>query len=224
MKHQSIIKHLITRTPHLMLTVMLIALLHSTVAVARTPIRQWFTAMPDSVMPLLTKNNRLDFIDFVDCGMTAIVTNRLDGKSRMDTLTDDYLLVSYTSSCEVAMKLLPVNDSTDVLCMVTTALATVPDSHIAFYDAHWQPLPTRKYIEEPKLDDFAPSCADDSARIAWSKVTLSSRTYHLSEEDNRLVCRLSALRHLNKTDHEALTPYLQSDTLVLRWHNGHYER
>ena len=224
MTHQTVIKSLIKRTSHLLLTVLLIALLPSKVVVARTPIRQWFSAMPDSVMPLLTKNNRLDFIDFIDCGMTAVVTNRFDGKSRMDTLTDDFLLVSYTSSCEVTMKLLPVNDSTDVLCMVTTALATVPDSRITFYDAHWQPLSTKDYIDEPMLDDFATPCADDSARIAWSKVTLSSRTYHPSAEDTHLTCRLTALRHLNKADRKALTPYLHSDTLVLRWHNGRYTR
>lgn len=224
MTHQTVIKSLIKRTSHLLLTVLLIALLPSKVVVARTPIRQWFAAMPDSVMPLLTKNNRLDFIDFVDCGMKAVVTNRLDGKSRLDTLTNDYLLVSYTSSCEVAMKLLPINDSTDVLCMVTTALATVPDSRVAFYDSQWQPLPAKDYIDEPMLDDFAIPCVDDSARIAWSKVTLSSRTYHPSTEDTHLVCRLAALCHLNKVDREALAPYLHSDTLVLRWHNGRYER
>ena len=119
---------------------------------ARTPMRQWLTSMPDSVMPLLTQNNRLDFIDFFDARMEAVVTNLMDGKSCMDTLTDDYVRISYTQSCEVAMKLLPVNDSTDVLCMVTTAKAAIDDSRIAFFDEQWNPLPTVSYISEPCIE------------------------------------------------------------------------
>ena len=45
-------------------------------ASARTPMRQWLVAMPDAVMTLLTKNNRLDSIDFYDAKMEAVVTNR----------------------------------------------------------------------------------------------------------------------------------------------------
>ena len=60
---------------------------------ARTPIRQWLVTMPDSVMPLLTNNNRLDFIDFLDSNMDAVVINRLDGRSQMKVLTDDYTAI-----------------------------------------------------------------------------------------------------------------------------------
>ena len=72
-------------------------------AEARTPMRQWLVAMPDSVMPLLTKNNRMDFIDFYDAQMAAVVTNRMDGSSRMNRLTDDYVQIRYTGSTDVEM-------------------------------------------------------------------------------------------------------------------------
>lgn len=203
---------------------LLLCVLPCVAAISRTPIRQWFTSMPDSVMPLLTMNNRLDFIDFLDCHMEAVVTNRFDGKSRMDTLTEDYLRIRYTRTCEVSMKLLPVNDTTDVLCMVTTMQAAVPDSRIAFYDAHWQPLSVNDFMDEPSLDDFRTADSSDSARVAWSKVLMPSRTYHASATDTRLVCRLSALDHLADADREALAPYLRTDTLVLRWHDGRYQQ
>ena len=89
--------------------ILLLFCIYTTSLTARTPIRQWFTDMPDSIMPLLTKNNRLDFIDFIDSHMDAIVTNRLDGKSRMTQLTEDYLHIEYTQSSSVTMKLLPTS-------------------------------------------------------------------------------------------------------------------
>lgn len=187
---------------------------------ARTPIRQIFAAMPDSVMPLLTKNNRLDFIDFLDCKMDAVVTNRLDGKSRMDMLTDDYLSMRYTSSCDVEMKLLPVNDSTEVLCMVTTLKAGVCDSRVDFYDVSWNPLPVEPIFMQPKLDDFRTEEVSDSAYMAWKKMDVYFKTYRLSPEASTLTCRLSTLDYLSKEDKELVLPYVKSDSIVFLWESG----
>ena len=46
-------------------------------------LRDAFRQMPDSVMPTLTQNNRLDCLDFLDAGMKAEVRNRLGGTSVM---------------------------------------------------------------------------------------------------------------------------------------------
>ncbi len=189
---------------------------------ARTPMRQWFAAMPDSVMPLLTKNNRLDFIDFLDSKMEAIVTNRLDGKSRMATLTDDYLLINYTKSCDVAMKLLPINDTADVLCMVSTVRTMVDDSRVAFFDEEWQPLDAATLLEEPMLDDFRSVERGDSADGAWRKMDVFFKTYRLSPDDASMVCRLTTLDYLNMEDRKAVWPYMLGDSLVLTWAEGRY--
>ena len=121
---------------------------------AKVPLRQWIVSMPDSVMPLLSKNNRLDFIDFIDGGMEAVVTNRLDGKSRMTMLSEDFASIEYTRSSVVTMKLLPLTDTTDVLCMVTTMQGGVKDSRITFYDERWEELDAELFIDEPLLLDF----------------------------------------------------------------------
>ena len=193
-------------------------------ASARTPMRQWLVEMPDSVMPLLTKNDRLDFIDFFDARMTAVVTNLMDGKSRMDTLTDDFVRINYTNSVEKAMKLLPVNDSTDILCMVTTVRAAVDDSRIAFYDAQWQPLEVVNYIHEPGVSDFRSSAQGDSAQWAWNKMDVFFRTYCLDAESTELKCVFETPDYLSKEDREEVSPYVRKGPLVYRWINGKYLR
>ena len=47
--------------------------------------RDVFAAMPDSVLGIMTKNNRLDCIDFIENDMEAKVRNRFDGLSRLAT-------------------------------------------------------------------------------------------------------------------------------------------
>ena len=191
--------------------------------VARNPIRQWFAVMPDSVMPLLTKNNRLDFIDFLDCNMEAVVTNRMDGKSRMEVLTEDYLLVRYTPSCDVAMKLLAVDDTTDVLCMVTTVKAAVSDSRVAFFDGAWRPLETEDFFKEPQLDDFRSVERSDSADAAWKKMDTYFKTYSLSPDEPVLTCRLTTMDYLGREDRKVVEPYLKSDSIVYRWSLGKWQ-
>ena len=79
---------------------------------AQTPtIGELFKQMPDSLMPYLTKNNRLDMMDFMDAHMKAEVTNQLDGKSEMTALTADSLTIQMSDALQVDMKLVAGNDS-----------------------------------------------------------------------------------------------------------------
>lgn len=202
----------------------LLLLMAGAVGQARTPIRQWLVAMPDSVMPLLTKNNRLDFIDFLDSKMEAVVTNRLDGKSQMNVLTDDYLHISYTRTCDVAMKLLPVADTVDVLCVVTTVKAAVDDSHVAFFDEAWRPIEVSLLFAEPILDDFKSVEVGDSVDAAWRKMDIFFKTYELSPDTATLTCRLGATNFLNEEDGKEVIPYLKCDALVYFWEGGRFVR
>ncbi len=193
-------------------------------ASARTLIRSWLVAMPDSVISLLTKNNRLDFIDFYDAKMEAVVTNRMEGKSRMDVLTDDFLRINYTRTTDVEMKLLPLNDTTDILCMVTTVKASANDSRIAFFDAQWQPLDATSYIHEPSLGDFRSTQQGDSASWAWGKLDVFFHTYHLSAEETELKCVLTTTDYLSEEDRQAVKPYVRQEPITYRWNDGKFVR
>lgn len=186
-----------------------------TTLTAQTSIRQWFTTMPDSIMPLLTKNDRLDFIDFIDSRMNAVVTNRLDGKSRMTELTDDYIHIEYTPINDITMKLLPVADTTRILCMVTTMNTTVRDSRITFYSEGWKPLSTSKLFREPQLVNFFINEKNDSAFHAQQKLDIYLKTYSLSPQDNSLKCRLTTLDYLSTADREAVKPYVREELTFL---------
>lgn len=64
-----------------------------------------FRNMPDSLMPYLSHNSRLDMLDFMDAHMKAEVTNLLGGKSEMTALTPDSLSIRMNGSLLVEMKL-----------------------------------------------------------------------------------------------------------------------
>ena len=72
--------------------------------------------------------------------MLRAMKNRFGNTSEMLKLTDDYLFVRLTSASTLEMKLLPVNDSTKVVCVVHTYSAPVADSSISFYTTDWKRL------------------------------------------------------------------------------------
>jgi hypothetical protein len=81
-----------------------------------TTVRDAFKAMPDSLLPYLTTNNRLDMMDFMDAKMKSVVTNLLDGQTEMLYLTDDSLAVALNKSVLMQMWLEPV-DTGRVVCV-----------------------------------------------------------------------------------------------------------
>ena len=74
---------------------------------------QVFKEMPDSLMPYLSKNNRLDMIDFMEAKMKAVVNNLLDGKTVMTSLTADSLSIDMNGTLHIDMKIVPVATSSD---------------------------------------------------------------------------------------------------------------
>ena len=68
--------------------------------------RDIYASAPDTIFPLLTKNNRLDQIDFRENNMKAEVKNRFDDRSELLVLTDRYLKLQLSERCLVEMKLL----------------------------------------------------------------------------------------------------------------------
>ena len=122
-------------------------LLLVSLATTAVDMKDVFTAMPDSVLPTLTRNNRLDMIDFVASGMKAEVNDVFDEKSTLDTLTSDYLHITLNEAVKVEMKLLAslsqLADSADhVVCVVMTYGKQPIESKVTLYTSKWSPLPS----------------------------------------------------------------------------------
>lgn len=110
-------------------------------------IRDVFRAMPDSVLPYLSANNRLDFLDFLDSGMEAKVQNQFEGVSQMTALTPDSLSIRLSEQSRVDMVLLsvdgePVDSCTQVVCLMRTygQPSQFEETVTEFYSLRWRRL------------------------------------------------------------------------------------
>lgn len=159
--------------------------------------RALFVSMPDSIMPLLTKNNREDCIDFIDAGMQAVVTNRLDSKSELLQFTPNFLHLRTSEAGTMQLKILPTADDT-LVCVINTICAEACDSRIAFYTRKWQPVDSEKHFAAPAISDFfLPS---DSVGELLDIADIYLVKMSLSADDNSLVAEYTMPRYMLQGD------------------------
>ena len=125
---------------------------------AQSTMREAFQQAPQSLMPYLTENDRLDLIDFLDSGMKAEVTNQLGGKSELLRLTDRFLSLNLSQGLSMKMLLLdspePVDSVTQVICLVRTYGIDCRESTVQFYSMKWRQLLTADYMEAFPQETF----------------------------------------------------------------------
>ena len=157
---------------------------------AQPLMRDVFAAMPDTVLPLVTKNNRLDCIDYIENHMTARVRNKVHEYVTLEALTSDYARFRTSTAAVMELKLLPTSDSTAVLCMVTTAEAGeketpryVEDSNIRLLNADWSSLPADSPVSVASVkqaresDGFYVTEVADSIRFAVKRAQASLKSF-----------------------------------------------
>lgn len=184
-----------------------------------------FVAMPDSVTPLLTKVNREDCIDFLDSNMKAVVKNRFGNVAEMKVLTDDYVLMQTSEVGTLEMKLLPLADSTKVICMVKTVNVPVADSSVRFYTSDWsQQLDVKEFLQLPSMDAFflPNDSLKDEVILTRKKADMHLMKAQLSKEDTSLTFTYTTPDYLNEEDREKLLPHLRKEPIVLRWSEGKF--
>ncbi len=189
-------------------------------------LRELFVAMPDSLSPLLTAINRADFGDFLDSNMKAEVKNRFDRPSEMLRMTDDYLLLRMSSASTVEMKLLPATDSTNVICVVHTYKAPVPDSKVSFYDTQWMKLPTETFLRLPQEEDFYMQ-SDSLGKAGELKelrmhadMCLSEAS--LSEQSDSLKFVYTTPSYMDEKIAERIRPFLKPSGVCFLWMDGKF--
>lgn len=188
--------------------------------------KTYFKNMPDSLCPLLTSVNRADCIDFLESKMKAEVTNRFGGKSEMIELTPDYIRMQMTAQSSWQMKLLATNDSTKLICTVSTACAPACDSDVRFYTTRWEELPAASFLALPVMEDFLSipdTLQDYEIRDAGQKADMLLMKADLSGKDDALTFTFATTDYMNKEAAEKLKPYLRQP-VVYDWKESKFVR
>ena len=112
-------------------------------------LRTLFAEMPDTIIPYLTRNNRLDLMDFMDSNMKAEVTNAFGGKTQMTVLTSDTISIQLTEASKIDLYLMqlpavaPIDSCSHAIMVVRTVglEQEYTETEMEFYSCTWRRLP-----------------------------------------------------------------------------------
>jgi len=190
---------------------------------ART-MKQLFTEMPDSLLPVLSRSERLDCVDYLASGMKASVKNNFGEQTTLVKLTTDFALldISPVSFCE--WKLL-INGTDSVVCMVHTYLLPAAESRLMFYDMNWKPRTLANVLVMPCAKDFETLPAGSSKQamddcLSQSGTERIAATFSKSKTEDTLTFSLS-MDDGNPDLRKSLSPYLK-EKLEYVWQKGRF--
>ncbi len=118
---------------------------------ART-VADFFVAAPSEAVPLLSKSNRLDMLDYFRYGSDRETANLFYGKSRIlaESPTALSIQLADRSSLQIAML---ANGNDTILAVVTTIAVPSKDSRLDFYNSDWQRL-KRQALASPSYEQW----------------------------------------------------------------------
>lgn len=185
-----------------------------------------FVAMPDQYIPQLENAWRKDLVDLHHSGKEARLKNTMNGFSSLQKLSSDYLLLQVTDRSTIEMKLLPLVNNTNVVCVVTTVYGPVPDSQIQFFTTAWEPLELSDLFTPVTADWFIKEEVDRNS-ISFienaSRLDMDLLKYSLSSDHLTLTAEYTTPQYLGKQDRAKVEPYLKETPKVYTWEKSHFK-
>lgn len=182
-----------------------------------------FAALPDSIVPLLKQNMRLDLLDYAISGQKRIIKNELFGHSWLDSLASNYIDVHVTGASAMQIGVYAgsgKNPDMTVVSYTLTPIDAAADSQLIFYNAAMQPIDARKLIKLPDVEDFlkVPSHSKLKVPELAARIPFPTVVYTLDPTMNTLTATITVRQAMTIEDFNAIKPYLHP-TLTYRW-NG----
>ncbi|WP_455639524.1 DUF3256 family protein [Parabacteroides sp.] len=185
-----------------------------------------FISMPDQNIPQLENAWRKDLIDLYKSGKDARLKNTMNGFSSLDSLTANYMFLQVTDRSSIEMKLLPLVNNTEIICMVRTINGPVADSRIEFFTTDWQPLASSDLFTPVDADWFIKEGTDKGSNAfqdAASRLDMNLIQYKLSPADLTLTATYTTPLYLSREDRKKVTPFIKESPKVYTWEKSHFK-
>jgi len=177
--------------------------------------KEMWIAMPDSMIPYLTKNLRTEMADLVAMNVHADVKNKLQGASKIDTLQETYLKATLNKASVIQMRLLPTSGRDTVVCVVRNFFGPATESEVSFYNQNWEPLGTQAF-RTADLTQKPDTMSEEKYKQLCAMVDPAMIHAELSADRDELVITLSVPLLSNEIKKQVNPVILQKS---LKW-NG----
>lgn len=168
--------------------------------------RQIWLEMPDSIVPYLNRSLRTELADYVTMGMKSEVINALRDTTRIEKLTDDYILVKLSNATKLEIKSLGAS----TIAMVQTWCGPLAESKLSLFTNNWEVKPLNIDVSPMFVKPDTMSQQRYSELLDMANVTMNEM--QLSVKDNSLTIKYS-VPLLSSTDKKEMQAILRQRKL-----------
>lgn len=201
-------------------SILLCFVLLITQSVFAQTVEKWFVNMPDGLNPTLSKQNRLELLEYYKAGQGDSVTNRYGNQARLvafDSI-NQCVVVKNTSSTMFEMKMFNLEDSSTIIGLISTVCAPVCQSYIQFYDTAWNSMPIQftmpKAIEWLNKDSLETKNLDKQ----WVGNALENSfiTLTFDAANNTIIAQNNSLKFMTEIDRKLFQPLMTEKPFVYK--------
>lgn len=168
--------------------------------------RQIWLEMPDSIVPYLNRSLRTELADYVTMGMKSEVMNALRDTTRIEKLTDDYILVQLSNATKLEIKSLDAS----TIAMIQTWCGPLAESKLSLFSNNWEVKPLNIDVSPMFVKPDTMSQQRYSELLDMANVTMNEM--QLSVKDNSLTIKYS-VPLLSSTDKKEMQATLRQRKL-----------
>ena len=168
--------------------------------------RQIWLEMPDSIVPYLNRSLRTELADYVTMGMKSEVMNALRDTTRIEKLTDDYILVQLSNATKLEIKSLDAS----TIAMIQTWCGPLAESKLSLFSNNWEVKPLNIDVSPMFVKPDTMSQQRYSELLDMANVTMNEM--QLSVKDNTLTIKYS-VPLLSSTDKKEMQAILRQRKL-----------
>lgn len=180
-----------------------------------------FKTMPNSILPGLSEGNRTMFL--VDTGKTVIPYPL--GEIEKLAYSPNFLKMKTSEIGTTQIKLLPLINDTQIICVIKTVCGNACDSNIKFYSTDWKELDANTLLPRISAESFLDESKKDTDNYKFA-VSLPD-IYPISAEfengSNTLILKLDFKKYLSNEQLAEIKPFIKSETLTLNWNNTSFK-
>ena len=175
-------------------------------------VEKLYVNMPDALNPTLSKQNRLELLEYHKASQGDSIDNRFGNKaylSILDTL-QKYIVVKNTPNSTFEMKVLKLENDVPLIGIIRTVCAPVCQSKVEFYDTAWNKISLQ--FTMPKAIEWINESALSQETIdrKWLENLLENSfiTLTFDAANQEIIAKNNSLDYVNEVDRKLVAPLL----------------
>lgn len=183
-------------------------------------------SMPEDIIWGLTTEQKDEILANQTDSIVTVSGNSLYNKYIRENISDTFISIQTSDAGNVQIKLLPLINNTNIICVVKTVCKDFCDSNISFYTQDWTEIKDKSLFPTPELSWFIKSNIEkhsDEYKNAIAVVDILPIKLSLSPNSNSIQIELNIEKYLDEKNYTTLTAFLQDSPKELKWDKTKFE-